>query len=111
MATRPVEQSPFTKWFSENERQMISDCSDFLVTMTYELDSERLSFTHFREEMERNGYRTLAINNFSRYIKLHPDSESLGLRLYKVQGFCKLRDIPQSTIVIRFPGFMESTIF
>src|SRR5690606_32924293 len=53
MATRPVEKSPFTQWFSENERQMISDCSDFFIALTYELDSERLSQTHFREEMQR----------------------------------------------------------
>lgn len=111
MATRPVEKSPFTQWFSKNERDMISDCSDFIVTMTYSLDSDRISQTSFRQEMERNGYRSLTIHQFKQNLKLHPDSEALSLNLYTIQGFCKARDIPQSTIVIRFPGFMESTIF
>lgn len=111
MAVRPVEASPFTNWFSDHERAMISDCGDFLIAMSYKLDSDRISQSNFRHEMERNGYRSLAIHEFRRNMRLHPDSESLSLSLYDIQGFCKVKDIPQSTIVIRFPGFVESTIF
>lgn len=111
LVVRPVEQSPFTRWFSENERTLISDCSDFFVAMTYSLDSDRISQTDFRLEMERNGYRTISIGNFKRNIMLHPDAQTISLDLYSVHGYCKLKDVPQSTIVVRFPGFLESTIF
>ncbi len=111
LVVRPVEQSPFTRWFSDNERALISDCSDFFVALTYSLDTDRISQTDFKLEMERNGYRTVTITNFKRNIMLHPDAQTISLSLYSAQGYCKLKGVPQSTIVVRFPGFLESTIF
>lgn len=111
LVVRPVEKSPFTRWFSDSERVLISDCSDFFVAITYSLDSDRISQTDFRQELERNGYRTVSIGNFKRNIMLHPDAQNISLDLYTVQGYCKLKGVPQSTIVVRFPGFLESTIF
>ncbi len=104
-------KGPFANWLSPDEVAEISGCRDFLISLTYSLDEDKISQRMFLDEMVRNGYDKIMLPNFEIHLKLHPDFDRSSLSLYKLYGHCKRTDseIVQS-ISVGFPGFSESII-
>lgn len=105
----PTDNS-FSKWLSDTEKSYSQSCQSALVVVTYFLDSKRLSYTMFKDQMKAAGYEEFSLDQFGKHLKLHPDFETLSLTLYKVQGFCRKGSVLDSKPVIAFPGFSEISL-
>lgn len=103
--TRLDKNSPFMSWLSEKERENAESCKDFLVTISYSLDSKRISQMMFMDEMKRQGFSRVSLNSFYSYLKLHPDFESSTLQLYDVYGLCGTQKANPEGITVEFPSF------
>jgi hypothetical protein len=106
---RADPESPFSNWFSEDEKKFFSKCEDFVVTAGYSADPSKISHVNFREQMRLNGYDDVVINTFAKYIKGHPSSIEWRFQNYKVLGFCKrsLSKLNTKNLVINFAGFKQ----
>lgn len=103
------EESPFSQWFSETEKEYFEKCESFIVTVGYSADPTKISHVNFREQMKLNGYDDVVINTFASYIKTHPSSIDWRIQNYKVLGFCKRSPsrFGTSDLVINFPAFTQ----
>jgi len=101
--------SPFVKWFSDQEKEYFTKCERFLVTATYSADPSKISHVNFREQMKLNGYDDVVINNFSAYLKNHPEAMDWRMNNYRVLGFCKRSPtrLKTSKLSINFPAFRD----
>jgi hypothetical protein len=81
-------ESPFSKWFSDSEKDFFNKCKQLLVTINYSSDPSKISHVMFRDQMYKNGYDEVVLNSFSSYIKVHPTFQSWNLQNYKIMGFC-----------------------
>lgn len=99
--------SPFSKWFSESEKEFFTKCENLLVTVAYSSDATKISHVNFREQMKLNGYDDVVLNNFASYLKTHPSSQEWRTMTYKVMGYCKRSPSHLGTenIGINFPSF------
>lgn len=99
--------SPFSKWFSEQEKEYFTKCENLLVTVAYSADPTKISHVNFREQMKLNGYDDVVLNNFAAYLKTHPSSQEWRMLNYKVMGYCKRTPSRLDTpnIGINFPSF------
>ena len=99
--------SPFSKWFSESEKEFFTKCEKLLVTVSYSADPTKISHVNFREQMKLNGYDDVTLNNFAAYLKTHPSSQEWRTLNYKVMGYCKRTPsrLNTSNIGINFPSF------
>jgi hypothetical protein len=104
--------SPFSKWFSPQEKEFFTKCETLLVTAGYSADPSRISHVNFREQMKLNGYDDVVINNFSSSLKTHPSANDWRLQNYKIMGYCKRSPsrIPGGKFGINFPSFQQLEI-
>ncbi|MBA2403388.1 MAG: hypothetical protein H0V66_01345 [Bdellovibrionales bacterium] len=104
---RAVPESPFSKWFSESEKEFFTKCEKLLVTVSYSADPTKISHVNFREQMKLNGYDDVVLNNFAAFLKTHPGSQEWRTLNYKVMGYCKRSPSRLNTpsIGINFPSF------
>ena len=100
------EQSKFNNWFSLEEERRLKNCGEKLVTLTYSLDSERISHQMFYSQLRNLGYEQFVVPDFTRALKMHPDFEQLSLTLYKINIFCR-KEKYAGEIPINFPSFQE----
>lgn len=100
-------RSPFSKWFSEQEKEFFTKCENVLVTVAYSADPSKISHVNFREQMKLNGYDDIVLNNFAAYLKTHPSAQEWRMLNYKVMGYCKRTPSRLNTanIGINFPSF------
>ena len=109
--TRFDIKSPFVNWLSADELAEINACKDFLITLSYAADEEKISQRMFLDEMARNGFDKIMLPNFETHLKLHPDFDRSSLSLYKLYGHCnKNGSGPVENITIGLPGFSEANI-
>lgn len=109
LSTRVDKKSSFHYWFSKHEQEAVAQCGDFLVVLSYALDSERISTAMFVEQMQYNGYERISIPHFAASLKLHPDFERHSLKLYRIYGLCK-KHHDQKSIIVSFPSFNNTRI-
>lgn len=107
MIYRADPESPFSKWFSNSEKEYFTKCEKLLVTVAYSADPSKISHVNFREQMKLNGYDDVVINNFASYLKSHPSTTEWRLLNYKVMGYCKRAPsrLGTSSLAINFPSF------
>lgn len=102
--------SPFSKWFSPQEKEFFTRCESLLVTAGYSADPLKISHVNFREQMKLNGYDDVVINNFSLALKSHPSAQDWRLQNYKITGFCKRspsKVSKEGKLAISFPSFNQ----
>ena len=101
--------SPFAMWFSASEKEFFTKCETFLVTAGYSADPSKISHVNFREQMKLNGYDDVVLNNFSAFLKSHPQATDWRLSNYKVVGYCKRSPtrLNTSNVAINFAGFQN----
>lgn len=97
--------SPFLAWFSDKEKENYNECKDFIIAISYTLDSKRISQPMFIEEMKKQGFSRVSLNTFHSYLRLHPDFESFSLTNYEVYGLCGNQKARPEGISIQFPSF------
>jgi hypothetical protein len=100
--------SPFSRWFSESEKEFFQKCENMLVSVNYSADPNKISHVMFREQMRLNGYDDIVLNQFASYIKTHPTFQAWNLQNYKISGFCKRQPSrigDGETIDVSFPNF------
>lgn len=104
--------SPFTKWFSPNEKEFFTKCEHFLVAAAYSADPTKISHVNFREQMRINGYDDVILTSFASYLKGHPSASDWRLQNYKILGYCKRSPSRFNTtkLIINFPSFNQSEI-
>jgi len=100
------KNSKFYNWFSAEEKMRIKYCSDILLSINYSLDSERISHQMFYKHLRDHSYDQIAVPEFSKSLKMHPDYKKLSLSLYKSSVFCK-KSKATAPIYINFPNFKE----
>lgn len=101
--------SPFSKWFSPQEKEYFTKCESFLVTAGYSADPTKISHVNFREQMKLNGYDDVVINTFASALKSHPSANEWRLQNYKIMGYCKRSPsrIKNGAFAINFPSFKQ----
>jgi|GEM_PF-470283 len=107
------EKSPFTRWFSNAEREYFQKCDKLLVTVNYSADATKISHVMFREQMRANGYDDVVISTFAASVKTHPTFQAWNLQNYKILGYCKRQTAlvgTKSQIWVSFPSFPELKI-
>lgn len=105
------KDSPFYQWFSIGEKAAIEDCDQFLVGMTYYLDSKKISSLSFKSQLRTYGVKEIDYKTFYSFINLHPDFERLSLKLYRPIGVCtKNSKISVADMVISFPGYSNTRL-
>lgn len=99
--------SPFTKWFSESEKEYFNKCENLLVSVAYSADPSKISHVNFREQMRLNGYDDVVINTFASSLKTHPSSQEWRTLNYKILGYCKRAPsrLNSNSLGITFPSF------
>ncbi|EQC45470.1 hypothetical protein [Bacteriovorax sp. Seq25_V] len=102
--TKIDEKSAFYNWFDNDEKRRISNCNEKLITLSYYLDSSRISHTMVKNKLLDQGYEEYSVPNFTRALKTHPDFEKLSLQLYKVNLYCH-KSKANAEIYIDFPNF------
>jgi len=100
--------SPFANWMTEDEKKTVRDCGHFLISLSYALDSKRLSQSMYKKQMVKNGYRPIYLPNFSTHLKLHPDYSKSTLKLYRIVGYCS-PNIARNEVSISFPGYKDQS--
>ncbi len=103
-------ESAFQNWFSESEKDLISQCDDFFVYLSYFLDSNKISHGDFRSQLNSQGYEELALPQFSQYFRMHPDYEKDSFHLYKIHGACKSGSRTKQ-LSLSYPGFHSQDLF
>lgn len=101
---------PFSQWYSSSEKEVINSCSDALLVVSYYLDSKKISYSMFKEQMKNAGYEEFALEQFGQNLRLHPDYDSLSLTLHKVHGFCRKGTALDAELRVAFPGFSETIL-
>jgi hypothetical protein len=102
--------SPFSRWFSQSEKQYFQKCERVLVTVNYSADATKISHVMFREQMRANGYDDIVVNSFAQSVKTHPTFQDWNLQNYKILGYCKRQLGKVGTnkhLSVSFPSFME----
>jgi hypothetical protein len=104
--------SPFTKWFSPQEKEYFTKCETLLVTAGYSADPSKISHVNFREQMKLNGFDDVVINNFASALKSHPSAQDWRLQNYKIMGYCKRSPsrLNVDGLAINFPSFKQLEI-
>lgn len=105
--------SPFSRWFSDSEKEYFQRCESLLVTVNYSADATKISHVMFREQMRANGYDDVVVNNFAASVKTHPTFQAWNLQNYKIIGYCK-RQLARvgngKDLSVSFPSFSELKI-
>lgn len=104
--------SPFSKWFSPQEKEFFTKCEKFIVTAGYSADPTKISHVNFREQMKLNGYDDVVINTFASALRSHPSANDWRLQNYKVMGYCKRSPsrMKGQGLAINFPSFKQLEI-
>ena len=102
-------KSKFYSWFSKNEHSKITNCTDFFIVLTYQMDSSKISHGMFYRQMKNFNYELINVHNFYNNMKFHPDFTENSLSLYRFEGLCLRGNNERNDVVISFPGF-ESKI-
>ncbi len=98
------EKSPFRKWLSEDEKNMVKACTSFFIAQIYTIDSEIISHQMFISQVEKAGFKTFLIPHFAKELNAHPEVSWRNLKTYQVTGICN----SQNNVLkmpISFPGF------
>jgi hypothetical protein len=106
MMVRIDRHGPYYNWFSSGEKQVLSECDDAFVAVTYAQDQKKIGQGMFYDQMSEAGYSRFSLATFSRHLTMHPDYEALSLQLYTVEGMCR-KEASDRPRQIRFPGFKE----
>lgn len=105
--------SPFSNWFSPQEKEFFTKCEKLLVTAGYSADPSKISHVNFREQMKLNGYDDVVINTFATSLKTHPSVQDWRIQNYKIMGYCKRspsRVGSNRELSINFPSFKQLQI-
>lgn len=104
------EDSGFNNWIADSEESVLRSCVEKYVTLSYSLDSDKISEKTFLLQMEAQGLTQIILPDFGKQVKLHPDFERLGLREYNVYFLCRRGPGSGSPIKVNFPSFQEGII-
>ncbi len=104
------EDSGFNNWMTETERLALNSCVEKYITLSYRLDSDKISDKSFFAQMEKQGLTQIILPDFGNQVKLHPDFERLGLREYNVYFLCRRGPGSGNPIKVNFPSFKEGII-
>jgi hypothetical protein len=109
MSWKADADSPFSKWFSNSEKEFFTKCEHFLVTAAYAADPTKISHVNFREQMKLNGYDDVVLNTFASSLKSHPHVADWRFPNYKIMGYCKRSPsrLDTSRLAINFPSFKQ----
>lgn len=102
--TKVDPKDPFFAWFSQDEKNKISTCSSFYVSLSYSLDNRLVSHSFVEDRLGKLGLKPMNIHNFALHLKMHPDFLRNSLNLYKIQGFCKQGLFASKKLPIQLPG-------
>ena len=109
MVARFNQDSPFNYWFSKDEIDSLSKCSDARIVLTYVLDSKLIPNAMINEQFSNSGFDHFDLIQFKKHLIQHPDSELNSLKLYKVLGLCK-KSLDSKSLIINIPGYTEKTL-
>ena len=109
LETKIGKESPFYRWFSEDEKEMLDQCIDSHVVVTYAWSPMQISRTSFFSAMEEQGYERISIPTFQKNLQMHPHFARLNISLYKTHALCRKR-LSSSKLMLRFPGFKETSL-
>ena len=101
--------SKFYVWFSTSEKELVTSCEKFLVSIAYNLPGSGITHRIFKNEMLSNGYINYSIPNFVTNLKGHPDFTKWTLQSYKVEGYCLSKKLG-TDIDINLPGYKQVRI-
>ena len=107
--TKLESNSPFNSWLSSSEKEIIEDCTDHLITLSYALDSQKISHKDLVNQLSDHGYKEFILPTFFRNLRLHPDFDQVSFNLYKIHGFCR-KGPKKGELFLNFPGFEENII-
>lgn len=100
------KESPFYRWFSEDEKLSLEECVDIIITSSYAFRPRDISKSMFKLEMAKYGYEAFALNGFERNLRMHPDFARYQMGVYSTHAFCR-RGMSSKKMAIQFPGFKE----
>lgn len=108
MLTRLDNKSPYNKWFSSKEMELVDSCHDFYIAISYALDAKKISTGMLLDQVKRYGYQQVLIPNFEKNVMLHPNYEKSALKLYEIYGLCRKTSLDKSVApTVLFPNFEE----
>tara|TARA_R110000868_G_scaffold42895_3_gene144687 strand:- start:29232 stop:29756 length:525 start_codon:yes stop_codon:yes gene_type:complete len=108
LTTKLDEKSRFWLWLSNAEKQTLAACDDYYIVIAYSQNPKKVSHTMFKEAAFQSGYRSVALNQFSNYLELHPDFAQNSFHLYNVFGLCLDKKMAnREDILLQFPNFKE----
>ncbi|MFG1494631.1 hypothetical protein ACRXCV_14805 [Halobacteriovorax sp. GFR7] len=106
--TKMDPSSPFWQWFSESESRRLKECKAVYVSITFSLDSDRISHAMFYNQVLSKELQPVVTNDFDLAIANHPDFNKFFLSLYKSKTLCATSDI--GDLKIKFPNFKTRTL-
>ena len=113
LITKVDKNSPFMKWFSPGEAQLVDGCPSFFIVLDYSYQTPIVPIlirrTEFKNQMIDQGFEDMIVYQFSQNIKLHPDFTRLNFHQYYVTGYCH-QDPAVKKIDINLPGFPHTRI-
>ncbi len=101
--TKMDKNSPFWQWYSESEVRRLNKCKNVYVSITFSLDSDRISQQMFYNQILSDSLSEVITNDFDLALSNHPDYNKFFLSLYKIKTLCSTREI--GDIAIKFPNF------
>lgn len=95
--------SPFNAWINEDERSMLSSCRKWALTLSYALDSKKISEKDFLSQVRAQGIEQILLPRLASNISSHPDFDQLGLNRHHIYVLCQKG--PPLPLVVEFSGF------
>jgi hypothetical protein len=103
------KESPFYNWFSEDEKEMLGECIESHIVVTYAWSPMQISRTSFFTAMEAQGFSRISIPTFQKNLQMHPNFARLNISLYKTDALCR-KKISSGKLMLRFPGFKQTSL-
>jgi hypothetical protein len=106
----PIEKtSPFYSWLNESEKKWAGSCEEFYITLSYALDSKKISHIMFQNAYKQAGFEKVLLSNYSDHMRLHPKFVDHSLHLYSIYGLCRKAGAGEP-FKVAFPSFKEITL-
>ena len=103
--TRLTPDSPFYGWMSPEEKDLLAQCTEHYIVMTYHSRSSVVSSAALLEGAARIGYQKVFLDGFDKQLRMHPGLMGLSLPLYVIHALCRSGPEAGGKLAMDLPGF------
>jgi hypothetical protein len=113
MVGKVSKNSKFYNWFSDSDKQIINNCSELYMLITYSSDSANSSSkSELLHQLENNQIKLVRLRSFTDNFHMHPSARINFLDKYSVDGICLTQGqvTKLKSSKVSFPGFNQVSL-